>query len=138
MRKEDIQMNRLRYKLQMFMRGRNGVDALGRFCLALAVILVLLSGLLVRIPWLASITNTTGMLLLVYSYFRIFSRNVTKRYEENRRFLKRFNLVNRALADKTHRYYRCSSCGQTIRVPKGKGRIQITCPKCGNAFIKKT
>lgn len=131
-------MDRLRYKLQMFMRGRNGVDALGRFCLALAVILVLLSGLLVRIPWLASITNTTGMLLLVYSYFRILSRNVTKRYEENCRFLKRFNLVNRALADQTHRYYRCSSCGQTIRVPKGKGRIQITCPKCGNSFIKKT
>lgn len=131
-------MKWLRYKLQRMMYGRNGVDALGRFHLYVSLLLILLSGLLVRIPVLGSVTNTLGLLMLAYSYFRMFSRNIPKRYEENRRFQKRFNILSRAASDKTHRYYRCSACGQTIRVPKGKGKIQITCPKCKNTFIKKT
>ncbi|MDO4489535.1 MAG: hypothetical protein Q4B85_00455 [Lachnospiraceae bacterium] len=131
-------MNWLKYNLQRLMQGRYGVDSLGRFCLGASVLLLLLSGLLVRVPVLGSLTNTAGLLLLFYTYFRMFSRNIPKRYEENRRFQKKYNLFSRAAGDKTHRYYRCSCCGQTIRVPKGKGRIQITCPKCRNSFVKKT
>lgn len=131
-------MKWLKYKLQTMLVGRNGVDALCRFHLAVSVLFILVSGLLIRIPTAEAITNTLGLLMLAYSYFRMFSRNIPKRYEENRRFLKRFNRISRMAGDKTHRYYRCSSCGQTIRVPKGKGRIQITCPKCKNTFIKKT
>lgn len=131
-------MDKLRYKLQMFMRGRNGMNSLGRFCVYSSLILILLSGLLLRLPALASIVNSAGLLLLIYGYFRIFSRNIPKRYEENRRFQKKLQLLSRAAGDKTHKYYKCSACGQTIRVPKGKGKIQITCPKCKNTFIKKT
>lgn len=131
-------MDKFKYKIARFMSGRNGVDSLGKFCLAASLILILLSGLLLRIPALASLVDTAGLLLLAYSYFRMFSRNIPKRYEENRRFQKRFGLISRMAGDRTHKYYTCSSCGQTIRVPKGKGRIEITCPKCKKSFIKKT
>ncbi len=120
------------------MAGRNGMDSLGRFCLGASLLLILLSGLLVRIPLLASLINTAGILLLGYAYFRVFSRNTAKRYEENRIFLKKTDLAAKAAGDRQNRYYRCPSCGQTIRVPKGKGRIEITCPKCRHSFIKRT
>lgn len=131
-------MNRIREKLQRLMWGRNGFDSLGRFCVYTSLLFILVSGLLGRIPLLASLLNTIGMVMLFYGYFRVFSRNIQKRYEENRRFQKWTAKVTRRFQDKNHRYYKCTSCGQTIRVPKGKGRIEITCPKCKNKFIKKT
>ncbi len=118
--------------------GRNGVDTLGRVCLGAALILVLLSGLLYKVPTLAAIVDFAGIALLIYSYFRMFSRNIPKRYEENRKFQKKFQFLSRAAGDRTHRYYRCPSCGQTIRVPKGKGKIEITCPKCHKTFVKRS
>ncbi len=131
-------MNRLRQQLQRLMMGRNGVDSLGRFALGASLLLILISGLLYKVPTLAGILDLAGIFLLAYSYFRIFSRNIPKRYQENQRFLKTFRFISKAAGDKTHRYYKCSSCGQTIRVPKGKGKIEITCPKCRNTFIKRT
>ena len=72
--------------------------------------------------------------LLILSLFRCFSRNTYKRYNENRKFLL---LIDR-VKDRTHRYYTCPKCRQTVRVPKGKGKIAITCPKCREKFVKKT
>lgn len=118
--------------------GRNGVDTLGRFCLYVSLPLILISGLLYKVPTLSGILNLAGLALLFYSYFRIFSSNIPKRAQENRKFEKKIQFLSRAVGDKTHRYYRCSSCGQTIRVPKGKGKIEITCPKCRNTFVKRT
>jgi predicted RNA-binding Zn-ribbon protein involved in translation (DUF1610 family) len=84
--------------------------------------------------------------LIAYGYFRIFSRKTAKRYAENMAYFKYRNKVvsffNRKKARfdqrKTYRFFRCPRCGVTARVPKGKGKIKITCPKCGNSFVRKS
>ena len=121
--------------LRRFMAGRYGSDQLGRWLLGLAVVLILLG----------MIGNRTGSTLLaglsllayvplIWSIFRMYSRNIEARRRENaalQRFLTR-------LRDRDHRYYHCPKCRQTVRVPRGRGRINIRCPKCGEQFIKKT
>ena len=82
----------------------------------------------------------------MYIYFRMFSRNISRRSAENQKYMKihykfmsKFNKIRARIKDsKTHRIFKCPSCGQKIRVPKGKGRISIKCPKCRIEFIKKT
>ena len=83
---------------------------------------------------------------IVYSYFRILSRNTRKRYSENLKYLSYQNRVTtwfgkqqvRFKQRKDYHYYRCPQCGQQLRVPRGRGKISITCPKCGHQFIKKS
>ena len=83
---------------------------------------------------------------IVYSYFRILSRNTHKRYSENLKYLSYQNRVTtwfgkqqvRFKQRKDYHYYRCPQCGQQLRVPRGRGKISITCPKCGHQFIKKS
>ena len=72
--------------------------------------------------------------LIAWSFFRMLSRNTYKRYQENRKYLQ---LVER-IKDREHRYYDCPRCRQPVRVPRGKGKIAITCPKCREKFIRKT
>lgn len=75
-----------------------------------------------------------------------FSRNISRRYAENQKFMQVFSPVQNMIVSKisgardlkTHRHFRCPSCKQKIRVPRGRGKIQITCPKCGQEFIKKS
>ncbi|MBE6924779.1 MAG: hypothetical protein E7466_06050 [Ruminococcaceae bacterium] len=116
-----------------FMAGRYGVDKLNNVLLWSSVIVVLVTMFLPL--------NTLRLVLMVISYalmgwavFRCFSRNTYKRYRENRRFLM---LLDR-IRDRSHRYYSCPRCRQPVRVPRGKGKISITCPKCSEKFIKKT
>jgi len=115
------------------MIGRYGNDKLN--------IAILLVGLVICVLELFIIAPLPRMLLTLLSYalvgivlFRCLSRNTYKRYQENRRFTL---LLDRFL-DRQHRYYSCPKCRQTIRVPRGKGKISITCPKCREKFIKKT
>ena len=72
--------------------------------------------------------------LMIWALFRGFSRNTYKRYQENRKFLQFFE----RLKDREHRYYDCPKCRQVVRVPRGKGRIAITCPRCRERFVRKT
>ena len=82
----------------------------------------------------------------MYVYFRMFSKNIQKRYEENMKYLQlkrqvmgRFEKEKRMIADrKVNHIYKCPTCKQKIRIPKGKGKICITCPKCGTEFTKKS
>lgn len=130
----------MREKMMRFMQGRYGNDRLGQVMLMLALVCVVLS--LFRIPFI----STIGLVVLILTYYRMFSRQIGKRAAENQKYLQlewklRAKLQKRkqALAQsRTHRIYKCPNCRQKIRVPRNRGRIAITCRKCGTEFIKKT
>ena len=96
--------------------------------------------------WVSPVLYWLGLAAIVYSYFRILSRNTRKRYSENLKYLSYQNRVTtwfgkqqvRFRQRKDYHYYRCPQCGQQLRVPRGRGKISITCPKCGHQFIKKS
>lgn len=131
----------MREKLQKFMIGRYGVDAYGKFLLGTVVVLWAIN-LLAN----SRLLYSWALLLMIYAYFRMFSRNTTKRYQENVRFLgiknkmiAKFNFEKSQIKQrKTHHIYKCPTCQQKIRIPKGKGRICITCPKCKTEFTKRS
>ena len=139
-------MNRFRFWLQNFMTGRYGADQLNRFMLWVSLGLMLLQLLFGRRIRLLSYFYPLALILLILCYFRMFSRNYQKRAEENQKFLelkgKAATFLKREKEyfeqRKTHHIYKCPSCKQKIRVPKGKGKICITCPKCHTEFIKKS
>jgi len=127
--------------LKKVMAGRYGVDQLSNGMLTLSIIIIVIS-MLTKVNELSSI----AMLILAVSYFRTFSRNVNKRYQENLKFLKWWNpikfkwlsLINHLKQSKTHKFFKCPSCTKELRVPKGKGKINITCPNCHTKFEKRT
>lgn len=159
-------------KLRTFMIGRNGVDHFCRFTSIASIVLMVVT----------LFTNNgflylAAMFLLIYTYFRMMSKNIGKRQLENQKYLQItdrirslfkggpslwkfkafFNELGRKIKygsndaqaraakrayekeqKKIYKFYTCSSCGQKVRVPRGKGKIEITCPKCRNTFIKRT
>jgi len=115
------------------MEGRYGTDKLNTTILGVGVIACILS-LFIKNPAVNLILVTVSYGLMIWAIFRSFSRNTYKRYQENRKFL----MFLERIRDKDHRYFDCPRCRQPVRVPKGKGKIAITCPKCREKFIKKT
>lgn len=126
------------------MAGRYGADELSRAMLVGMFICFVLTWFIGGIPGM--IINMIGWLLIIWSYVRMFSRNYTKRWAENQKYLSFRNRItgrirrekNYARQRKTHRIYTCPTCRQKIRVPKGKGKIEISCPKCRTRFIKRS
>ena len=124
---------RLSAGFRRFMVGRYGTDKLGLAMLGAALAMSLLGSFIpVAAVKLAMTAAYYG--LMFWALFRMFSRNTYARYEENRKFLRFFD----RLKDREHRYFSCPKCSQPVRVPRGKGKIAITCPKCREKFIKKT
>ena len=124
---------RIRTGMQRFMAGRYGSDKLNMTLLVAALVICLIS------MFIPSTTVKLLFMLLYYFFmgvaiFRMLSRNTYKRYRENRKFL----LFVDRFKDRQHRYFDCPRCRQQVRVPRGKGKISITCPKCKEKFIKKT
>ena len=124
---------RLTYSLRRFMEGRYGNDKLNSAILGSALVMVILA-LFIRNPLLNLILHGVSYALMFWSIFRTLSRNTYKRYQENRAFLKSVDRIR----DRDHRYFECPKCRQTVRVPRGKGKIAITCPRCREKFVKKT
>ena len=93
-----------------------------------------------------SLFTYLGAALLIFCYYRTFSRNISKRTEENYKFYTLKDRVDNKFKGwkeqwanrKVYHYYRCPQCRQKLRVPRGRGRIQISCPRCGTQFIKKS
>jgi len=115
-----------------FMTGRYGTDKLNNLLLGLGFISCFASVLMRN--YVVSLTFSVlayGFMLL--ALFRCFSRNTYKRYRENRKYL----LLLERVRDRKHRYFSCPRCRQIVRVPRGKGKIAITCPKCKEKFTKK-
>ena len=136
----------MRKWLAKLMVGRYGVDPLTNFLLIVSMVILLVATLLVRNSAVHSVLFTLAVALLVIGYYRIFSRKTSKRYEENQKYLRLRNrltgrlreLRDRLRQSRTHRFFKCPECGVTVRVPKGKGKIKITCPKCRATFVKNT
>ena len=131
----------MREKLRRFMIGRYGSDGLNQF-LSIASLVLLLIAIVSRVSlftWLSAAP-------LLFCCYRTFSRNISKRTEENYKFYTLKDRVDnkfRGLKEqwanrKVYHYYRCPQCRQKLRVPRGRGRIQISCPRCGTQFIKKS
>ncbi|WP_235069018.1 zinc-ribbon domain-containing protein [Turicibacter sp. TJ11] len=124
-----------------FMEDRTGVDHLSLALLIVSLIISLIGNLL-GWSWLAWFS----LIPLVLFYFRSFSKNKLKRHQENVLFLKYWypiqtkwvNQYRMFKAKRQYRYFKCKECGQSLRVPRKKGKIEITCPKCRHTFIKKT
>lgn len=124
---------RLRAGIRHFMMGRYGVDKLNLAILGVGAAACLLSAFLpFAILKLALVL--LSYFLMGVSFFRMLSRNTYKRYQENRRYL----MFLQRIKDREHRYYDCPRCRQPVRVPRGKGKLAITCPKCKEKFIRKT
>jgi hypothetical protein len=90
--------------------------------------------MLVRQPVVVMALTTLSYILMIWAIFRMLSRNTYKRYQENRKFLQ----FTGRMKDREHRYFDCPKCRQMVRVPRGKGKISITCPRCREKFVKKT
>ena len=124
---------RLAMGMQRFFVGRYGHDKLNMVILSAGLVLCII-GLFVKNVTVDLILTLGSYVMLIWSLVRCFSRDTYKRYQENRRFLL---LIDR-IKDKNNRYFSCPKCKQMVRVPRGKGKISITCPKCREKFIKKT
>ena len=132
--------------LSRFMYGRNGVDRLGLTMIWAALLLDIINMLLREKSVVSGITGLVSGVLLFTALFRMFSRNLEKRRAENTRFMEKvWWPVSRRMAgarqqrmDKDHRYFTCHRCGAVCRVPRGKGRIVITCPRCGGEIHGKS
>ena len=146
-------MNRFNMWMQRLLYGRYGNDSLNRFLLGVGLVMII-AGIFYHGYWLRLLT----VLVLILIYCRMFSRNFAARARENQKFLEikgRRSVCGhssyrsgtgygsssgwnaRPQKDKTHKILRCPSCGEKLRVPKGVGKISITCPYCSLKFIKK-
>ena len=132
-------MNRFKEKFMQFMYGRYGIDTLGKWTVGLGLAIMLIAG------WTSnSKLSLLSWVLIIYSYYRMFSRNISKRYAENQKYLALENRLRRFFGQKRYlmqqrkeyHIYKCPGCKQKIRIPRGKGKISIRCPKCGEEFIK--
>jgi len=134
----------MRNWLQRVMAGRYGVDHYNRFLNTVAMVCLILSIFLNNV--VGTVFWFIAIVALIWSYVRMFSRNIYKRQAENNAYLTARYAATRKFSGrkqrmqqkKYYRFYKCPSCGVTTRVPKGKGKIRITCPKCGESFIRKS
>ena len=116
-----------------FMEGRYGVDRLTMAILGAGFAVCMVS-LFIPVPAVNLILTCVSYALMIWAICRTFSRNTYKRYQENRKFLQIFD----RLKDREHKYFECPKCRQMVRVPRGKGKISITCPRCREKFVRKS
>ncbi len=136
----------MRERFNQFMQGRYGVDDLSKFLLGVSV-----AGMVLNILTRSRIFNVIAIVLIVYIYVRMLSKDYAARSAENRKYLDlKSRVKSRDFAGmfaggkqkmqdrRTNHIYRCPSCSQKIRVPRGKGKIIVTCPKCKTEFTRKS
>ena len=127
--------------MMQFMQGRYGADQMGQMLSAVSMVFLIISLFSRNQAWFL-----LAVIGIVYNYFRMFSKNISKRYAENQKYLgytqkirSRFTREKNMMEQrKTHHIYTCPGCGQKIRIPRGKGqKVEIECPKCHEKFIKR-
>lgn len=128
-------------KIESFMYGRYGYDELSQ-ALSIVALICLIVGLVTSL----GVFSVIALVLYCYALFRMYSKNISKRQLERESWLRFtgkikswFSLRRKMFAERnTHSYVKCPQCKTSLRVPKGKGKIKIRCPKCGNEIVKKT
>ena len=133
-------------KFYRFMQGRYGVDQFAKFSMGVALVSIVLAIFVNTGSSAGSFLDMLGLVAIVYTYFRIFSRNISKRAQENQKYLsataklrQRLNKEKNMMKQrKDYHIYTCPSCGQKVRIPRGKGKIEISCPKCHSKFVKRS
>jgi ribosomal protein L37AE/L43A len=126
-------MNRITAWLRHFMAGRYGTDKLNMAILGVGLVCAVIT-IFVGNPVIDLTLTVISYGCMIWAIYRSFSRQTYKRYQENRKYLMFIDRIK----DRSHRYFECPRCRQIVRVPRGKGKIAITCPKCQEKFIKKT
>lgn len=129
----------MKEKVIGFMRGRYGVDEFSKFLMMLGFIMIILASLTGN-----SGVNLLGFLAMGFAYYRALSRDYYKCSGQNRKYLMLRNRlggswqgqIRRFKERKIYRFYSCPSCSQKVRIPKGRGKVKITCPKCAAEFSK--
>ena len=127
--------------LRRFMYGRYGQDEFSIALILLSMIVSIIC-IFIPVPWI----NLVSLIPFGYYIFRTFSKNIAARQKENRWFLSwslpivrwMQNRIKMLKQRKHYRFFRCKGCGQTLRVPKGRGKIELTCPKCRTKMVKKS
>ncbi len=127
------------------MAGRNGVDHFGRFLLFAGMALLLIAMFFAQTA-VGRILNTLALVIIAYAYYRVFSRNIYKRREEDGKYMRlKYKFTNdfkvckeRWVQRHDYKFFTCPSCRTTLRVPRGKGKVKIVCRKCGASFEGKT
>ncbi len=127
--------------MMQFMQGRYGADQMGQMLSAVSMVFLIISLFSRNQGWFL-----LALIGIVYNYFRMFSKNISKRYAENQKYLTMTAGIRRKIASwksqlaqrKIYHIYRCPGCKQKIRVPRGRGKIEIRCPKCNTRFVKKS
>lgn len=136
-----------REDMRYAMQKRCGSDELNNFIMLVAFIYVIVALFTHKWGFVAA-----GFVFVLISYLRVFSTNLEKRKRENDFYLRYMGsfidfcryvkfvikMKIRSIKDKEYAYFVCSSCHQVIRVPKGKNKVSIRCPKCNTTFIKRT
>ena len=125
------------------MAGRYGTDRLNQFMLIVLLVCAVIN-MFIRNGYVSMLLTSWEILLIVFIYIRMFSRNLTKGYAENQKYLAVENKVRHFFGQKKYiqqqrkdyHIYSCPNCKQKIRIPKGKGKVSVRCPKCGTEFVK--
>ena len=123
-----------------FMIGRNGADQLSMAMLIAGIVLSLLTSITKLV-----IFNFLGLIVLILTIFRMFSRNLEKRRAENQKFMhfrasfgtNAKQLMNRLKNMKKYKYFKCPQCGALLRLPRKVGEVTVTCGKCKHQFKQK-
>lgn len=134
-------LNKMQDSMRRWMYGRYGMDELSIFLMCVGIALSLMSSI-----WDAPIAYWLAWVLLVWALYRCYSKKIYNRSKERSTFLRMtakpknwFKLQRDKWRDrKKLKYFRCKNCKAVLRVPRGKGKIEITCPKCGTKVIRKT
>lgn len=136
----------MKEKLIRFMQGRYGLDRLSQVMMIVGLVVVIIAAFVRRPVIVSNLIYLVGIVIVILGYIRVFSKNYQKRYNENQKFMQLTGGIRRLFGKekymmeqrKDYRIFTCPGCKQKIRIPKGKGKIEISCPKCHTKFIKKT
>ena len=140
-------LSNLGYKIQRFMIGRYGADQLWRALLIFYLLAIVITNIVYRFSKIAYYSlSVLSLAIIIFAVFRVFSKNIEARRKENQEWLKitggirqKFIFAKeRNKQKKTHKFVKCKQCKKVLRLPKNKGKLNVSCPHCKNQFVVNT